>query len=188
MIEWIKPTEIINLVMNCTFENTISPSDTIKKHNEAEKSAISHVLKFPTASIENIVLLIESLTEMESAISTILNFTDENVTYFELIFPRFTSLASDALSNKNHPVCDIDPEKSITNTFKKLLTTYVIKPSLGNVFSSLFNSIKALPVNCQSVLSKLLTHQILLVFFLSRKIFHSFYSFYSKLVDSGSIN
>ena len=165
-IGWLKPTEIIDLVMTYTLRNTL------KHSNKTEKCLVyAHVLEFmfknktfPPGSIENIVSLIDSLTEMESAISTLLNFTDKKAAYFSLFFSRFASLAYDELSNRKYRVNDIDPEMSITIIFKTLLTTYIVKPSLGKVFCPLFNSIKTLPDNIQSTPFKLLTHQILQVF------------------------
>ena len=169
-IDWLNPTEIIELTVNCTLENvttnrTISMKDDSDHASQIHSTVLEFMLKhktFPSDLIEKIVSLIDTLTEMDSVISTLVEIADEKIK-LDLFLSRFVSMASDSLSHRNLSSPQVDPEEVITGIFKSLLTKYSVKRSIGKTLVALINSIKVLSNNSQIIL-KLLTHQILLVF------------------------
>ena len=168
-IAWLNPTETIELAVNYTLENvTTNKVISMKDNNDHASQIYSIVLEFmlkhktfPSGSIEKIVSLIDTLTEMDSVISTLIEITVENIK-LDLFLSRFVSMASDSLSHRNLCSPQVDPEEFITGIFKSLLTKYSVKRSIGKTLVELINSIKI--SNNSQIILKLLTHQILLIF------------------------
>ena len=171
-IDWLTPTEVIDLTTDFILKNEISLGyRRYSYHNEHKETSIyPHIVgymfkhkTFQLASIKKLVSLIDSMSDIESVICSLVE-CDENNVMIDHFLPRFASIASDALSsktNKSYGWNRCEPEKSVTNVFKNLL--FAKRSSLGKPLVTLVNSIKNLPNNFQGLL-KLLTQQILQFF------------------------
>ena len=188
-IDWLSPTEVIDLTTDFILKNEINLSYNRRYsyHNKNEKRSIYlHVIEymfkhktFQLGSIKKLVLLIDSLVDIESVICFLVE-CDKNNVMIDHFLPRFASIASDALSSKTtneyghgwnsllQPYLSVvtnrhEPEKSVTNVFKTFLSAFAKRSSLGKPLVTLVDSIKNLSKNFQDLL-KLLTQQILQIF------------------------
>ena len=188
-IDWLTPTEVIDLTTDFILKNEINLGYNRRYsfHNRNEKRSIYlHVIEymfkhetFRLGSIKKLVLLIDSLVDIESVICFLVE-CDKNNVMIDHFLPRFASIASDALSSKTtdkyghgwnsllQPYLSVvtnrhEPEKSVTNVFNTFLSAFAKRSSLGKPLVTLVDSINNLPKNFQDLL-KLLTQQILPIF------------------------
>ena len=176
-ISWLNSTETLEIVMDYTLINTSSPRHRYYDSNTSnfksvqtgcDTSIYSNILEFmnkhdtfPSGKIEKIVSMIDSVDEMDSALSSVSQFQDGHLKY-HLFISQFLSIVSDELTNEKSDEAT-KVHHSISNIFDHLLKTYLVQSYLEQTLTKLVCSIRCLPKHSQSLI-KILVGRIQVVF------------------------